>query len=132
MHKWFFNIFLKKLKEGYFKVIAMHCITCKSIIKKQLKDENGFKRISVGYMKDSVTVEYDSALINKEIKERLENQGYKFKWLAKLMKTILVLSLYIKMNATIICIFFKIKRIRYPSIIASMIIAGIIWTFARC
>ncbi len=57
----------------------MYCFTCKPIVEKQLKDEDAIKKIGVDYMTDSVVVEYDSALINKEeIKERLEKSGYKF------------------------------------------------------
>ena len=57
----------------------MYCVSCKPIVEKQLKDEDAIKKIGVDYMTDSVVVEYDSALINKEeIKERLEKSGYKF------------------------------------------------------
>ena len=57
----------------------MHCITCKPIVEKQLKDEDAIKKIGVNYMTDIVVVDYDSTLINKEeIKERLEKSGYKF------------------------------------------------------
>lgn len=57
----------------------MYCITCKPIVERQLKDEDAIKKIGVDYMTDSVVVDYDSALINKEeIKERLEKSGYKF------------------------------------------------------
>lgn len=57
----------------------MYCITCKSIVEKQLRDEVAVKRIDMDYMKDSVVVEFESALINAEgIKIRLEKSGYKF------------------------------------------------------
>jgi Cu+-exporting ATPase len=68
-----------QIKRAYFKVVGMYCITCKSIVEKQLKDEDAIKKIGVDYMTDSVVVDYDSTLINKEeIKERLEKSGYKF------------------------------------------------------
>ncbi len=70
---------LTQIERAFFKVVGMYCIACKPIVEKQLEDENGIKKISVDYMTDSVAVEYDSALINKEeIKERLEKSGYKF------------------------------------------------------
>ena len=57
----------------------MYCVSCKPIVEKQLKDEDAIKKIGVDYMTDSVVVDYDPALINKEeIKERLEKSGYKF------------------------------------------------------
>ncbi len=57
----------------------MYCFTCKPIVEKQLKDEDAIKKIDVDYMTDSVVVEYDSTLINREeIKNRLEKSGYKF------------------------------------------------------
>ncbi len=66
-------------EKAYFKVVGMYCITCKPIVEKQLKDEDAIKKIGVNYMTDSVVVDYDSALINKEeIKNRLEKSGYKF------------------------------------------------------
>ena len=65
--------------RALFKVVGMYCVSCKPIVEKQLKDEKGIKKIGVDYMTDSVVVEYDSALINKEeIKEKLENSGYRF------------------------------------------------------
>jgi Cu+-exporting ATPase len=70
---------VNQIKRAYFKVVGMYCITCKPIVEKQLKDEAAIKKIGVDYMTDSVLVDYDSALINKEeLKERLEKSGYKF------------------------------------------------------
>ncbi len=70
---------MNQIERAYFKVVGMYCITCKPIVEKQLKDENGIKEIGLDYMTDCVAVDYDSALINKEeIKGRLENSGYKF------------------------------------------------------
>jgi copper chaperone len=57
----------------------MYCTTCKPIVEKQLKDKEGIKKIDLNYMTDSVSVEFDPLLITKqEIKESLENSGYKF------------------------------------------------------
>ena len=57
----------------------MYCTTCKPIVEKQLKNNNGIKKIDINYMTDSVVVEFDPTLtIIKEIKESLENSGYKF------------------------------------------------------
>jgi copper chaperone len=70
---------LTQIERAYFKVVGMYCITCKPIVEKQLKDEDAIRKIGVDHMTDSVIVDYDSALINKEeIKERLEKSGYKF------------------------------------------------------
>ncbi len=70
---------VNQIEKAYFKVVGMYCITCKPIVEKQLKDEDAIKKIGVDYMTDSVAVDYDSTLINKEeIKERLEKSGYKF------------------------------------------------------
>ena len=57
----------------------MYCTSCKPIVEKQLKNNNGIKKIDINYMTDSVVVEFDPTLTNiKEIKEGLENSGYKF------------------------------------------------------
>ena len=57
----------------------MYCTSCKSIVEKQLKNENGIKGIDVDYMTDTVIVEFDPSIITKEeIKNRLEKSGYKF------------------------------------------------------
>jgi Cu+-exporting ATPase len=70
---------LAQIEKAYFKVVGMYCITCKPIVEKQLKDEDAIKKIGVDYMTDSVVVDYDSDLINKEeIKNKLEKSGYKF------------------------------------------------------
>jgi copper chaperone len=67
------------MEKAYFKVIDMYCISCKSIVEKQLTNESGVKRIDVDYMTDSVMVEFDPSVITKEeIKERLEKSGYNF------------------------------------------------------
>jgi copper chaperone len=44
-------------EKTLFKVIGMYCITCKPIVEKQLKDENGVKSINIDYMTDSVIIE---------------------------------------------------------------------------
>jgi copper chaperone CopZ len=57
----------------------MYCISCKSIVERQLTNESGIKRIDVDYMTDSVMVEFDPSVITKEeIKGRLEKSGYNF------------------------------------------------------
>jgi copper chaperone CopZ len=67
------------MEKTYFKVVGMYCITCKSIVKKQLKNERGIKRIDVDYMTDSVIVEFDPSIITKKkIKDRLKKSGYNF------------------------------------------------------
>ena len=51
----------------------MYCISCKSIVERQLTNESGIKRIDVDYMTDSVNIEFDPSIITKEeIKGRLE------------------------------------------------------------
>jgi Cu+-exporting ATPase len=66
-------------EKTYFKVVGMYCTTCKPIVEKQLKNNNGVKKIDINYMTDSVVIEFDPTLTNtKEIKESLENSGYKF------------------------------------------------------
>ncbi|CAN5789774.1 hypothetical protein BH23THE1_BH23THE1_09810 [soil metagenome] len=62
-----------------FKVVGMYCTSCKPIVEKQLKNNNGIKKIDMNYMTESVVIEFDPTLTNiKEIKESLENSGYKF------------------------------------------------------
>lgn len=66
-------------EKTLFKVVGMYCITCKTIVEKQLKDENGVKSINIDYMTDSVIVEFDPSILTKEeIKNRLDKSGYKF------------------------------------------------------
>ena len=67
------------VRKAVFRVVGMYCSTCKVIVEKHLKGEQGIKKIDIDFMTDSVVVEYDSELINKEdIREKLENSGYKF------------------------------------------------------
>jgi copper chaperone len=67
------------MEKAYFKVVGMYCISCKSIVERQLKNEGGVKRINVDYMTDSVIVEFEPSMITKEeIKSRLEESGYNF------------------------------------------------------
>jgi copper chaperone CopZ len=67
------------MEKAYFKVVGMYCISCKSIVEKQLINENGIKRIDVDYMTDSVIVEFDPSIITKEeIRDKLEKSGYIF------------------------------------------------------
>ena len=66
------------MEKACFKV-DMYCISCKSIVEKQLKNENGIKIIVVDYMTDSVVVEFNPSVITKEeIKNRLKKSGYNF------------------------------------------------------
>jgi Cu+-exporting ATPase len=62
----------------------MYCISCKPIVEKQLKDEQGIKSISIDYLTDSIIIEFDpSVLTIREIKNSLDKSGYKFVRLAK-------------------------------------------------
>ena len=68
-----------KSEKAFFKVVGIYCISCKSIVEKQLRNEKAVKKIDINYMTDSVVVEFDSSMITKEeIKNRLEKSGYKF------------------------------------------------------
>lgn len=68
-----------KSDKAFFKVVGIYCISCKSIVEKQLRNEKAVKKIDINYMTDSVVVEFDSSMITKEeIKNRLEKSGYKF------------------------------------------------------
>jgi copper chaperone len=70
---------MTEIERAFFKIVGMYCISCKPIVEKQLKDEKGIKKIYINYLIDSVVIDYDPLLINKdEIKKRLEKSGYKF------------------------------------------------------
>ena len=72
-------IIVEKTEKALFKVVGMYCTSCKPIVEKQLKNEQGVKKIDIDYMTDSIIVEFDPSLItNQEIKDRLEKSGYKF------------------------------------------------------
>ena len=67
------------VEKALFRVVGMYCASCKPVVEKQLKSEEGIKKISLDYMTDSVVVEFDPVLITKEqIKKKLEKSGYKF------------------------------------------------------
>jgi copper chaperone len=73
------HITMQKTEKALFRVVGMYCISCKPIVEKQLRNEQGVKKIDVDYMTDSVIVEFDPSLITKdEIKDRLEKSGYRF------------------------------------------------------
>ena len=75
---------LPSYEKIHFKVVGMYCTSCKPIVEKQLKNNNGknnngIKKIDINHITDSVVIEFDPTLTNiKEIKENLENSGYKF------------------------------------------------------
>lgn len=70
---------MTEIERAFFKIVGMYCISCKPIVEKQLKDEKGIKKIDIDFMIDSVVIDYDPLLINKdEIKKRLEKSGYTF------------------------------------------------------
>jgi copper chaperone len=67
------------MEKASFKVVGMYCISCKSIVEKQLKNEKGVRSITLDYLTDSIMVEFDpSMLTREEIKNRLDKSGYKF------------------------------------------------------
>jgi Cu+-exporting ATPase len=69
---------LDSLDKAYFKIIGMDCSSCKRIIEKQLKDNSAIKKIDINIILDSVIVNFDANLINKQqIKEMLKKSGYK-------------------------------------------------------
>jgi copper chaperone len=41
----------------------MYCASCKSIVEKQLRNEQSVKKIDIDYMTDSVIVEFDPSSI---------------------------------------------------------------------
>ena len=66
-------------EKTLFRIVGMYCVSCKPVVEKQLKGENGIKKIEIDYVTDSVIVEFDPMLITKEqIKKKLEKSGYKF------------------------------------------------------
>ena len=67
------------VEKALFRIVGMYCFSCKPIVEKQLKNEEGIKKIDSDYMKERVVVEFDPVLITKEqIKIKLEQSGYKF------------------------------------------------------
>lgn len=65
-----------KTENVFFKMIRMHCTTCKPIVETQLIEEEAVKKIAIDYMTDGIVVE--SMITKEEIKDRLEKSGYKF------------------------------------------------------
>ena len=69
----------EKTERISFRIVGMYCITCKSIVEKQLKGDKAVQKIDIDYMTDSVIVEFNPLLVTREeIKNRLEKSGYKF------------------------------------------------------
>ena len=67
------------VEKALFRIVGMYCFSCKPIVEKQLKNEDGIKKIDIDYMNERVVVEFDPVLITKEqIKKKLEKSGYKF------------------------------------------------------
>jgi copper chaperone CopZ len=66
-------------ERALFRVVGMYCTSCKSIVEKQLKDEQGVIKVDINYMTDSVIVDFNPSLVtNEKIKNRLEKSGYNF------------------------------------------------------
>ena len=53
-------------EKTVFRIVGMYCVSCRSLVEKQLKSETGIKKISLVYMTDRVVVEFDSVLITKK------------------------------------------------------------------
>lgn len=71
-------------KKALFRIVGMYCASCKPIVEKQLKNEKGIKKIDINYVTDSVAVDFDpSILLEQQIKNKLENSGYKFVRIAR-------------------------------------------------
>jgi copper chaperone CopZ len=66
-------------ERALFRVVGMYCISCKSIVEKQLKDEKGVIKVDINYMTDIVMVDFNPSLVtNEKIKNILEKSGYNF------------------------------------------------------
>lgn len=66
-------------KRALFRIVGMYCASCRPIVKKQPKNEKGIKKIDINYVTDSIAVDFDpSILVEQQIKNKLENSGYKF------------------------------------------------------
>ena len=97
------------LERALFKIIGMYCASCKSIVEKQLKEENAIKRIDIDYMTDTVFVEFETSLITKEeIKRRLEKSGYKFVRVVALELLVVTLRELLGTRADKLCLFIHI------------------------
>ena len=58
-------------KRALFRIVGMYCASC--------NNEKGIKKIDINYVTDSIAVDFDpSILVEKQIKNKLENSGYKF------------------------------------------------------
>ena len=67
------------VEKALFRIVGMYCFSCKPIVEKQLKKEDGIKKIDIDYITESVVIEFDPVLITKEqIKKKLEKSGFKF------------------------------------------------------
>jgi copper chaperone len=56
------------LDKTLFGIVGMCCVSCKSVVGKQLKREREIKKISLDYITYSVIVEFDPVLITKKNK----------------------------------------------------------------
>ena len=66
--------------KAEFKVSGMHCDSCVAIIKMDLEEIEGIKKITGDYQKGKVSVEYDEKKTNiNEIARVIEKAGYKVK-----------------------------------------------------
>jgi copper chaperone len=71
-------------KRALFRIVGMYCASCKPIVEKQLNNEKGIKKIDINYVADSIAVDFDpSILVEQQIKNKLENSGYKFVRIAR-------------------------------------------------
>lgn len=55
-----------KTENVFFKMIGMHCTTCKPIVETQLIEEEAVKKIAIDYMTDGIVVEFEPSMITKE------------------------------------------------------------------
>ena len=53
------------VEKTLFRIVGMYCFSCKPIVEKQLKNEDGIKKIDIDYMKESEVVEFDLSVDHK-------------------------------------------------------------------
>ena len=64
--------------KAEYKVKGMHCNSCVAIIKMDLEEIEGIKKVTGDYQKGKVSVEYDEKKTNiNEMKRVIEKAGYK-------------------------------------------------------
>jgi copper chaperone CopZ len=72
----YFNVYLEVMKKTEFNVKGMHCHSCETLVKDELMDMKGVKKVEADFKAGKVTVEADDVVDMNVLKSKIKELGY--------------------------------------------------------